>query len=310
MGPIFLFRTSTGMIELFWIKSLISFLVVCLCSLSWAILITHKKEKLVRRWRLPLAVWTILYLLAFLRFTTWIYESGPYIDAMYNSGLSLTFLLGPLVHMAFDRSRKRTVTVLNSIVFLSAFVFTWLYKAGSLYILLSLLYSTAYFCWILFGPKHGSLTLAGRRFLNRVLSLWSIAFLIQCLELVLWAQWGLIAEETAWMLYIVSNLFLCSSFLFLTYNFGMKHFEFEKKTQPKLPDGIEDLLNKDLIPYLRKPEVYSNPLIDLKRVAKDLNVSPHHISTFLNHHYGKGFVSIINDQRIDEVIEKLEDPGN
>ncbi|GMN10664.1 hypothetical protein MTsPCn9_23610 [Croceitalea sp. MTPC9] len=51
-------------------------------------------------------------------------------------------------------------------------------------------------------------------------------------------------------------------------------------------------------------ELYKNPDLKLSDVAKEINISPHFLSQFLNDNLGKGFSLFLNEYRI-EAAEKM-----
>jgi AraC-like DNA-binding protein len=56
---------------------------------------------------------------------------------------------------------------------------------------------------------------------------------------------------------------------------------------------------------VKDKELYRNPNLTLATVAKELNVSQHILSQFLNDNLGKSFSSFINELRIEKAKELL-----
>src|SRR5690554_6403850 len=63
---------------------------------------------------------------------------------------------------------------------------------------------------------------------------------------------------------------------------------------------------------VRKFIIANRPYLDsdltLPKLAKDLNVTTHHLSQVINEMHGKNFFNFINKYRVAEVKRKIEDP--
>ncbi|WP_420601328.1 helix-turn-helix domain-containing protein [Flagellimonas sp.] len=128
--------------------------------------------------------------------------------------------------------------------------------------------------------------------------------------MVLWSQFNLISETMAWVLYVVSQLILGFSLLYLVYSLASKKSKFSLRDQSDLPRDILEKLQKEFLDYITNPQVFTDPLISQQKVAKGLRVSSYHVSRYLNHHHGDTFLNIINGLRIKASLELIENPEN
>lgn len=60
--------------------------------------------------------------------------------------------------------------------------------------------------------------------------------------------------------------------------------------------------------YMIKEKPYLDSNLTLPKLAKDLNVSTHHLSQVINEVHGKNYFNFINKYRIEEVKRKIQDP--
>ena len=66
-------------------------------------------------------------------------------------------------------------------------------------------------------------------------------------------------------------------------------------------EGIKQLMTKE--------KMYLNEHLALKDIATRLNADPNLVSFILNHHLGSNFYDFVNRYRIQEVVDKLNDPS-
>lgn len=297
------------MIELFWIKSLLNFVVLCLCGLVVGILIHPSRKSWGRAWLIPILVLLGIHFLGFLRFTIWINLGHPLIAHIYGYGFVLNFLLGPAMLLGEQKGRYLGGTFLH---FLPALMGLLLSISnlieGSILLMVSQLHFIGYALFMLSGSKRNGLE-RGKDTKRTILGLWLGSYVAHFMEFALWSQFGLISETSAWVLFILSEVILALSLFYLIYVISVKKSKFSAREQSKLPDGILQLLEKEFTSYITQPKVYRDALVSQQKVAKALQVSPHHISKYLSHHYGETFLNIINSQRIDASQKILEDPN-
>lgn len=65
-------------------------------------------------------------------------------------------------------------------------------------------------------------------------------------------------------------------------------------------------LNKTVINYLTNKKPYLNPEFNLQMMVEDLNISRHKLSQVINRSQNKNFYKLMNEYRVKEVKEKLE----
>lgn len=93
--------------------------------------------------------------------------------------------------------------------------------------------------------------------------------------------------------------------LFIFKNKKTSFFEEEKKYKNKVIDtNITQQITKQLA-ILKSEELYRNPNLTLSNLAKELNVSKHTLSQYLNDNLGKSFSSFINELRIKKAQELI-----
>nr|WP_299382256.1 helix-turn-helix domain-containing protein [Allomuricauda sp.] len=297
------------MIELFWIKSLLHFLIFFLCGLILLILFKQKDKIAFRHWGISILVFLLLHLLGFLRFTSWINSSSALITTAYSYGQLLYFVLGPVLFIKLEQLPRKPAILLH---FVPAVVGAFLLYANpgveQLLVITGLVHFIVYAVALLFVSKtmaNATTEIGGYK---KVVGLWGLSFLLHCLELVLWSQLGWLSETWAWVLFCLSEALLGYSLLYLIYMLATGKSKLKSNGDSGLPKEIRSHLENLFPIYITKPSVFTDPLINQQKVAKALNVSPHHVSRYLSHHYGDSFLNIINSQRIEESKKKLANP--
>ncbi|MCL6265986.1 helix-turn-helix domain-containing protein [Flagellimonas myxillae] len=296
------------MVELFWIKSLLNFLIVCISGLILFILFNQKGKTEIRMWAAPIAIVLLHHLLGFMRFTPWINSLSSIIDTIHSFGFALNFLLGPVLLMGVGHRFPKLITLLH---FVPALLGIFILSSNTGYepslLIASQVHFMGYAIWLL-----ASVSPRMMNTLKPVLGLWIGSYMLHLLELMLWAQFGIISETWAWVLFCLSEALLGFSLLYLTFSLASKKARLKTSQQSGLPREILNHLEVEFSSYITKPDVYTDPLISQKKVAKALQVSPHHISRFLSNHYGDTFLNIINTQRINaskKILENTDDGG-
>ncbi|MBN2402889.1 MAG: helix-turn-helix transcriptional regulator [Spirochaetes bacterium] len=78
--------------------------------------------------------------------------------------------------------------------------------------------------------------------------------------------------------------------------------------------NIDDIMKNDYLTrirdYMLRNKPYLNENINIKELASGMNIPSHHLSIVLNDKLNKNFYSFINEYRIKEAINILEDPEN
>lgn len=81
------------------------------------------------------------------------------------------------------------------------------------------------------------------------------------------------------------------------------------KTDRKLLDDRQkEILSETIFTYLKSQKPYMNPDYSLQMMADDLHISREKLSYLINTGQQKNFYKFINEFRIEEVKEKLQDP--
>ncbi|MCP4156892.1 MAG: AraC family transcriptional regulator [bacterium] len=94
----------------------------------------------------------------------------------------------------------------------------------------------------------------------------------------------------------------------------------DKKTKPdestskkykktKLDDVQIETYHNTLITHITKSRSFTNPEINLQKLADELDIPPHHISQVINSRLNKNFYQFINHYRVEEVKKNLAAPS-
>lgn len=105
-------------------------------------------------------------------------------------------------------------------------------------------------------------------------------------------------------------LYLIILLLFFKNNQSSAFFEEKDRYKNKeLNDNIiEDIKQKILL--IREKELFLNPNLTLDETAKELKISKHLLSQYLNERLGKSFTYFINEYRIEKAKELLQSQTN
>ncbi|WP_431129336.1 helix-turn-helix domain-containing protein [Flagellimonas flava] len=295
------------MLELFWIKSLLNFVVICLSGLVLGILAYQKRKGLNRFWSFPVLLILIIHFFGFLRFTIWINDANPLIGLLYEYCFILNFVLGPSLLVLDQKRPYGQLQLLHFLPALGALLLLFFGVLDStLLVMISQLHFVGYAVLILSQANRRRREM-GTNIKWVIMMLWLGAYALHFSELFLWSQFGIISETWAWVLFILSEIMIVVSLLFLTYTLSTKKFRTGSNESSRLPVEVVLKLEKEFTNYITQPQVYTDALINLQKVAKALRVSPHHVSRYLSHHHGDSFLNIINSLRIDASREILED---
>ncbi len=75
------------------------------------------------------------------------------------------------------------------------------------------------------------------------------------------------------------------------------------------PIGSSEVIQK-LNAAIESNRLYRNPKLSLSDLSRSVDISERVISDVINQQLGKNFFQFINEYRIDEIKERLKDPGN
>jgi AraC-like DNA-binding protein len=107
---------------------------------------------------------------------------------------------------------------------------------------------------------------------------------------------------------LVFSFVLYANFLIL---FNKKYRSSELKEEhkysnKKISDEQADSFVSKLEKLMNAEELYKNPNLKLSDLASEMNISAHQLSQLLNDNLGKSFSTYINEYRINEACEKIE----
>ena len=81
-----------------------------------------------------------------------------------------------------------------------------------------------------------------------------------------------------------------------------------KKYEKSLLTGVDlELLQNRLTEFMRVKNLYHNPVLGLKTLAKELGIHPNQLSEFLSQKLQTNFAGYVNRFRIEEVCELLKE---
>ncbi len=297
--------------ELFWIKSLFFFLHFGLCFLILLVL-TSRKNRVSFLLGWPIGLLLALNGVGFIYFTPWLRELTSASNLLYHLSIPVMLIIGPLFvsrlrnvlgkqglsHLHFSPAFLSLMLVLLDInlIYDALFVSQSLHPIGYLIYGLNLIKRVK-------SEANGNLT--GLVFFMKV---FTFSRMIHILEFTLWQLVGMIDEPVAWVFFTVAEVLMVLGTGNLLYCIATQKLAISEAVQ--LPSFVIERLESKLDPYLSRPDVFTDPLISLQKVANELKVSPHHISRYLNHRLGDSFINVINSQRIRKCENALKDPGS
>ena len=122
----------------------------------------------------------------------------------------------------------------------------------------------------------------------------------------IWLSYN-IGSYTSYIVGALSFSFVLYLFilLFIFKNKKTSFFEEKEKYKNKEIDTkiIEQIAKK--LAFVKNKKLYLNPNLTLATIAKELNISPHTLSQYLNDNLGKSFSSFINELRIEKAQELI-----
>ncbi|PIF43277.1 AraC-like DNA-binding protein [Chryseobacterium sp. 52] len=83
--------------------------------------------------------------------------------------------------------------------------------------------------------------------------------------------------------------------------------EINKYTNKKISGELADSFTSKLERLMNSEELYKNPNLKLSDLSDRMNMSAHQLSQLLNDNLGKSFSTYINEYRIGEACEKIEE---
>lgn len=83
----------------------------------------------------------------------------------------------------------------------------------------------------------------------------------------------------------------------------------KKYIKTKLDEFELDEILKNLLQVMEEEKPYLNSELNLMRLAKVINTTPHKLSQIINTHFNKNFFEFVNSYRIMEAVNLLNDPA-
>jgi AraC-like DNA-binding protein len=232
-----------------------------------------------------------------------------------NLGLSALFFTGPALYYyirssflqeQFDfKNTRKSFGILTLILGVAGFLYlifpiiwdkyfaTFIYMVWTIFIFLSV------YEYYIFSQKYST---KPTQFILPVLLSNVIIFLAYQLISTGWVQVYCAGGS------LVFSFVLYTNFLIL---FNKKYRsatlkEENKYSNKKIPDQQAENFVTKLERLMNTEELYKNPNLKLSDLALKMNISAHQLSQLLNDNLGKSFSTYINEYRIDEACEKIE----
>lgn len=83
----------------------------------------------------------------------------------------------------------------------------------------------------------------------------------------------------------------------------------EKPTHKPLPNLDKGDVLARLNDLMQHQKLYNNPMLSLDELSSALDISKYHFSQLINQELGKNFYELINDYRVEEAKELMNDPN-
>lgn len=80
------------------------------------------------------------------------------------------------------------------------------------------------------------------------------------------------------------------------------------RTYKSMDTSEEDMYSGKLMNLMEKEKIYINPELKLSMLAEKTGLAPHRLSRMINEKFGKSFNDYINEYRVNEFIQRLNDP--
>jgi AraC-like DNA-binding protein len=82
-----------------------------------------------------------------------------------------------------------------------------------------------------------------------------------------------------------------------------------KYEKSNLTNNDIERIKQSLINIMQERKLYLNSELNLSQISDELEITNHNLSEVLNKAFGKNFYDFINSYRVDEVKERLKNPG-
>ncbi|MCD4730821.1 MAG: helix-turn-helix domain-containing protein [Bacteroidales bacterium] len=86
--------------------------------------------------------------------------------------------------------------------------------------------------------------------------------------------------------------------------------DFKNSEDQSIQDPLLITINEQLIKYMKNEKPYLNPELSLSELANSLNISRNQLSGIINQLHKINFYEFVNQYRIKEVKQLMEDPSN
>ncbi len=293
------------MLELLWIKSLFNFGILLLAGL---LMFFEKQKPRSRASVYFLTALATVHTVELLLSILWIREVLPATDVWLFFSFCLQLALGPLLLFSIQNLPFKAQDLLHFVPLTVVALFLpgaqALPREVLFYVLLFSQFHFVIYCGLLLHK-------GSSQWMKYVLAAFISARVIRFSEFILWTIMEWIGEPTAWILYVVAeSIFVSGLAKWLLEASNPRRAGSNRDADKKLPPAIQVTLERELVNYLSKPSVYSDPLLSVKKVADHFKVASHHISIYLNAWYGQSFLEIVNEHRINACMKQLENPEN
>ena len=291
------------MVEELWINSLLHFGII-VESIILAVLISSRKNA-INFFHVAFFITLIVTQAAELIYSiVWIREQIPFAKELLHVDFGLQYLFGPFLWLA-NRENLNWKSLIHFLPATIVLLFTpW-----------AVSFDLAFRIYFFLGAQihliiYGIFALLSNTLsAHRVLILGFVATrALRVFEFVLWQVFGLIELKIAWSIYLIAESLFVFALARLLINQSLWKAKVSTNQQSNLPNSVFLVLNDQLMSYLAQKDVFSDPLISVKKVADHFRVAPHHVSRFMNVHLDRSFLDTINTNRLSFCEEKLKDP--
>jgi AraC-like DNA-binding protein len=257
-----------------------------------------------------------------------VYYFDPNLPKTYlQIGLSACFLIGPFLYFFIksevEHIKKMPKTWLALIAFwvvlISAIGIIYPYQSQPMKWWHGIIYGI-YMQWGIHIAFSGFLLInIVRKFYNNeplkpfekwLLTIWLGVFVLFCCYI--WALFSItkgtyILGGVSFSLILYLVIFVL---LFRKKTDDLSTFSNQKYTDKKLNEEDAKLIAEKLEKVMTDKEIFKNPNLKLNDLAKEINVSGHQLSQFLNDNLDKNFTLFINEYRINEACKVLSTNTN
>ena len=294
------------MIELLWIKSLFNFAILLLSVLLGMYYFKRKRQGAGAL----ILFFAVLSFSQSIELTTnviWIREKLSFARVLLHLDFVLYLLLGPLLWLYVRDSPLRPEV-------------HWHFLPALILILIAPfsqnLTTEIFFGFFLVSQVHFALytTLASINLMKFSQATFYMLIglvasrMLRVLEFILWQTFDLISEPTAWILYTLAETVFVLVLSFFIYRILTGKAVFKKSMPMEFPVEVLSVLDEELGRYLSREEVYSDPLLTVKKVGNHFKIGPHYVSRYINTKLRQSFSDVVNGHRIRACMEKLGNP--